>query len=88
MITTLDNLYARAWELDFGKHFFDNDHNEPSPHNPREVTVETEYRKTETCSRPETARESSSESLRPSAGLCEGTDTDPYMERDSGMTSD
>ena len=44
--------YARAWESDFGKLISDNNQYKPSPPNSRELAVESEYTKVETCSTP------------------------------------
>ena len=43
-----DDLYARAWQSDFGKPFFDYDQDERRPPNPREMTVEHDRTNSET----------------------------------------
>ena len=51
-----DELYARAWESDFGKPFLGNVQGELSPPNPHEVTIESYHTNAETCSAPGTTR--------------------------------
>ena len=75
-----DELYARAWESDFGKPIFDNDQNEPSPPNPREATVDSDPTKDKTCSTSGTNRKVFPEVFHPGDGLFDGTDTDHYMQ--------
>ena len=68
-----DDLYAKAWESDFGKLVHDNDQNDRSPPYPREVIVESGQTNAKACSIPKTTREVSLENF--SYRLCGGTIT-------------
>ena len=46
---THDDLYARACESDIDRTISDNDLDEPSPHNTREVTMDSDHTNAETC---------------------------------------
>ena len=50
VIVKHDSFYASAWESEFGKPTFDNDHDEQSLPKPGEVTVESNQTIAETCS--------------------------------------
>ena len=71
------DLYARVWESVFANLIFDNDPDDPSPPNSREMTLETKPVKTETCSTPGNARESSTEIFPPTKWSCGGMDMYP-----------
>ena len=81
-----DDLYARAWESDFGKLIFDIEPNQPSPPNPCKVMVKTNAANAGTCGTPVTPREGSPEIFPRTDASCEGTGTYPSMESDAEMS--
>ena len=83
-----DELYARAWESDFGKHCFDKCYNELSPPKQGEVTMEPDQTNAGTCSTLGPSRESSPEIFPPTDDLCDGSDTYPTTKPKAELNSE
>ena len=77
-----DDLYARAWESEYETSIFDNDQHEPDSGNSPEVTVRHHLPNEQTCTNPGNIQEDSPEILPHTDEICDGTDTDYYMEPD------
>ena len=69
-----DDLYAKAWESEFGNPIFDNDQYDPRPLNRREVTKESVNTNTETRCRPGSTQERCVDFFPPTDGLWGGKD--------------
>ena len=78
-----DDLYARAWESEYGTPIFDNNQHEPDNGNSPEVTVRHDPPNDETCTITGTIQEDSPEMLPHTDEIGDGTDTDHYMQPDS-----
>ena len=83
-----DDLYARAWESEYGPSIFDNSQNEPNRDNLPEITVRYDLQHEETCTTPGTIQEDSPEILPHTDEIGDGTDTDHYMEPDAAACSE
>ena len=84
-INKQDGWYARDWEFDFVTPMFDNEHKEPSPHNPREVQMQSDNTNAETYSTLGTTRERCLKTFPPRDGLYDKKN--PYTEYDVAMSS-
>ena len=81
--STLDDLCARAWECEYEKPTFDNDHdNLPTPKSP-EIEVRSELAADEFSNIPGTVRESSAEFFPRADRSRDGTDMDHCKEPDA-----
>ena len=78
-----DDLYARAWEGEYEKPFFDSDYNTLVTPTSPEISVRSEKAADDMRSTPGNIRENSPEVCPQTDGSCDGTDTDHYMQPDS-----
>ena len=78
-----DGLYVRAWECEYDKPIFDSDRDNMVIPNPPEVKIRPEKVADETRSAPGTIQKDSSEIIRHTHDIDDGTDTDHYMQPDA-----
>ena len=81
-----DVLYARAWECEYDEPIFDSDYNNLVTPNSPEIRERSKEAADETRSTPGTIRENSLEIIRQTERLCDGTDTDHYLQPDADTT--
>ena len=88
VIIKFDDLYARAWESEYGTPIFNNGQHEPDSDNSTEITVRHDLAYDETCTIPVIIQEDSPEILPHTDEVVDGTDTDHYVEPDAETNSE
>ena len=83
VINKQDDFYAIAWECDSETPIFDTDNHSTAPPDPPEIAVRSDVAPEERWNPLGTSRECSPIFVRSEDGLCDGTDTYQYKERDA-----
>ena len=83
-----DDLYARAWECEYGIPILDAKADNAMPPNSTENPVQSGLSTDETWHKPGTVQECSREIFPRTKLLCNATDTYPYMEPDVDTSSE
>ena len=83
-----DDLYARAWEYDYGQPFFDAENKNTAPPNPQEIPVYSDFATEEMRNTSGNPHECYPEVFPHTDGVSDVTDTYPHIEPDVESSSE